>query len=258
VIRVLLLLCALLGVLPAAARGAGDPAAGKRLYGQFCVACHGAAGRGIGPADARPMGGGPLREQAGQLGMGPPLRGVGELAADFYLRTGYMPLPKIDEQPRRARVELNDAEIANLVAYVGSLGPGPPVPSPQPERGNLAEGLKLFTDHCAGCHQVGAAGGYVTGAVPPPLDQATPVQIAEAVRIGPYVMPRFSRKAISDRELDSIIAYVQYAKSPDDRGGLSLGHLGPVPEGLVAWLIAGTALVAVCVIIGRSLGGRHA
>jgi ubiquinol-cytochrome c reductase cytochrome c subunit len=245
-------------LLPATGWAAGNVNDGRHLYGQYCVACHGAAGRGITPAEARPIGGGPLREQSGQLGMGPSLRGVGQLAADFYLRTGYMPLPKVGDQPRRSRSQLSDADIDDLVAYVGSLGSGPAVPSPHPERGNLADGLKLFTDHCAGCHQVVAEGGYVTGATPPSLDAATPVQIAEAVRIGPYVMPRFSQKAISDRELDSIIAYVQYAKSPDDRGGLGIGHIGPVPEGLVAWLIAGTALVLCCVLIGRRLGGRHA
>jgi ubiquinol-cytochrome c reductase cytochrome c subunit len=162
-----------------------------------------------------------------------------------------MPLPNVHEQPRRSRVALSNAQIDDLVAYIASLGDGPRVPSPHPARGNLAQGLHLFTDHCAGCHQVVGAGGYVTGAVPPPLSQATTVQIAEAVRIGPYVMPRFSRRAITDRQLDSIIAYVQYAANPDDRGGLSLGHLGPVPEGLVAWLVGAAALVAVCVVVGR-------
>ena len=45
----------------------------------------------------------------------------------------------------------------------------PPIPTPHPERGNLSQGMQLFTDHCAGCHQIVAEGGYVTGAVPPPL-----------------------------------------------------------------------------------------
>jgi ubiquinol-cytochrome c reductase cytochrome c subunit len=98
-----------------------------------------------------------------------------------------------------------------------------------------------------------AQGGYLPGAEAPPLQDATPTQIAEAVRIGPYVMPRFSKNAISDAQLDSIIAYVQYAKAPDDRGGWSLGHVGPIPEGLVAWLIAAAALVAVCLLLGRRL-----
>jgi ubiquinol-cytochrome c reductase cytochrome c subunit len=115
------------------------------------------------------------------------------------------------------------------------------------------EGLRLFTDHCAGCHQVVAEGGYVTGAVAPPLEGATTTQIAEAVRIGPYLMPTFSSKQISDSQLDSIIRYIQYAKHPDDRGGWSIGHVGPVPEGLVAWLIAGTILVCFCLVIGRRL-----
>jgi quinol---cytochrome-c reductase cytochrome c subunit len=93
----------------------------------------------------------------------------------------------------------------------------------------------------------------VTGAVPPSLAAATPRQIAEAVRIGPYVMPTFTKKSLSDRELDSIIRYVEYAKDPDDRGGWSIGHLGPIPEGLVAWFVGAAALVLVCIVLGRRL-----
>jgi ubiquinol-cytochrome c reductase cytochrome c subunit len=219
----------------AAAPPAQRPAArGYHLYGQYCIACHGANGRGI------PQ-------------LAPSLQGAGALAADFYLRTGYMPLRKTGMQPRRSRVLFDEGEIRALVAYVASLGNGPPIPQPHPERGNLSEGMQLFTEHCAGCHQVVAEGGYVTGAVPPPLEGSTAVQIAQAVRIGPYVMPRFSERAISDRELDSIIRYIQYAKSPDDRGGWAIGHLGPVPEGLVTWFLAGTVLVVVCIVIGRKL-----
>jgi ubiquinol-cytochrome c reductase cytochrome c subunit len=91
----------------------------------------------------------------------------------------------------------------------------------------------------------------VTGALAPPLHDATPTQIAEAVRIGPYVMPAFPRSQVSDRELDSIVAYVERAKHPVDRGGWGIGHLGPIPEGLVAWLIAGSVLVLVALAIGE-------
>ena len=110
--------------------------------------------------------------------------------------------------------------------------------------------MTLFTRHCAGCHQINAEGGYVTGAVAPPLDQATAVQIAEAIRVGPYLMPRFSEKQLGDGAVDSIIRYVQHTKDPEDRGGWAIGHVGPVPEGLVTWLIAMVALVAMCVVIG--------
>ncbi len=217
---------------------------GKQLFGANCVTCHGPEGEGI---FSRVQGAGD------QTGLGPSLRGVGAIAPDFYLRTGYMPLDDPYKQPRRSRVLFSEPEIKALVAYVAALGPGPAIPTPHPERGNLAAGLQLFTEHCAGCHQVVAEGGYVTGAVAPPLESATPVQIAEAARIGPYLMPRFSEKQISNAQLDSIIGYVTYAKHPDDRGGWAIGHLGPVPEGLVTWFIGIAALVVTCMVIGRRL-----
>jgi ubiquinol-cytochrome c reductase cytochrome c subunit len=217
---------------------------GRQLYGANCVTCHGPGGEGIST---------PVRGTGDEAGLGPSLQGVGALAADFYLRTGYMPLDDPHSQPRRSRVLFSPSEMQALVAYVASLKPGPAVPAPHPERGNLSRGLAQFTEHCAGCHQVAAQGGYVTNAVAPALDSAGPVEIAEAVRIGPYLMPRFSERQISNAELDSIIRYVIYAKHPDDRGGWALGHLGPVPEGLVTWFIGIAAIVATCIVIGRRL-----
>jgi ubiquinol-cytochrome c reductase cytochrome c subunit len=205
---------------------------------------------------SRQIGAGPGRAQTQQHAVAPSLRGVGARAADFYLRTGYMPLQKIGLQPRRSTVIFSEQQLLSLIAYVASLGGGPPVPRPHPERGDLSLGQHLFTDNCAGCHQVVAEGGYVTGAVPPALENATAVQIAEAVRIGPNVMPTFSRKQISPHELDSIIRYVEYAKSPDDRGGWAIGHIGPLPEGLVTWFIAALALVFTCMMIGKRLHGE--
>jgi ubiquinol-cytochrome c reductase cytochrome c subunit len=133
---------------------------------------------------------------------------------------------------------------------VGSLG-GPGVPRVDPSRGNLAEGQQLFTQYCSGCHQVVARGGIVTGASVPTLLHASPTQVAEAVRIGPYLMPRFGPKLIGTRQLDSIARYVVYAKQPDNRGGWALFDIGPVPEGLVSWLLAGAALLAVIRLIGK-------
>jgi ubiquinol-cytochrome c reductase cytochrome c subunit len=217
---------------------------GYQLYAGNCSTCHGSRGEGITHKRA-------IRGAADQTGLGPTLIGVGALAADFYLRTGYMPLAQANAQPRRSRVLFSDRELRALIAYVASLGPGPAIPSPHPERGNLSDGLKLFTEHCAGCHQVVAEGGYVTGAFVPPIKSDPPVRIAEAVRTGPYLMPKFSKKQISDADLDSIIRYVEYAKHPHDAGGWSIGHVGPVPEGLVAWFIAMVAIVGACVVIGE-------
>jgi ubiquinol-cytochrome c reductase cytochrome c subunit len=217
---------------------------GGQLYAGNCASCHGIQGEGV-TRRGSATGVGNVTE------LGPRLRGVGERAADFYLRNGYMPLETPYEQPWRRRVLFTQRELKALIKYVGSLGGGPPVPKPRPETGRLSEGLRLFTTHCAGCHQVVAEGGYLTNTRVPRLKDVTPTQIAEAVRIGPYLMPRFSRTAISDRQLNSIIAYIQALKRPDDRGGWGIGHIGPVPEGIVAWVIAGLVLTGLCALIGE-------
>jgi len=219
--------------------GAASADNGKQLFGQYCAKCHGPDAQG----------------QISRSGRGPSLQGVGALAADFYLRTGYMPLQKNGIQPRRTRLLLTQSQIDALVRYVASLGHGPAVPRPHPERGNVSAGMALFRSRCAGCHQIVGQGGYVTDAVPPALGDATPTQIAEAVRLGPYVMPAFTTRALSNRQLDSIIRYVRYAQHPDNRGGWALGNIGPIPEGLVSWFIAGSALLATCLLIGRRLHG---
>lgn len=219
---------------------------GYQLYAGNCSICHGPNGMGFVNHPAQ-------RVSGALVGKGPSLRGVGELAPDFYLRTGRMPLGSLGQEPTRSRPLFDDHQIRALVAYVGSLGHGPPIPHPHPDRGKVNKGLVLFTEHCAGCHQVVGEGGYLTGAKAPPLGDATPRQIAEAVRIGPYVMPRFTEKAIDDHELDDLIAYIQYAQTPNDSGGWSLGHIGPIPEGLVAWLIATAALVALCLVLAKRL-----
>jgi len=78
------------------------------------------------------------------------------------------------------------------------------------------------------------------------------VQVAEAIRLGPGTMPAFGPEAIDDRQVDAIAAYVQYLRRPDDRGGDGLGHLGPIPEGLVAWMVGLLAIVLVARWIGTS------
>jgi ubiquinol-cytochrome c reductase cytochrome c subunit len=207
-------------------------AEGRALYVAGCASCHGFAAQGI-------------------SGMGPSLENSGALAADFYLSTGRMPLKEEPgSQPERAKPAYDPDQIRALVAYVGSLG-GPSIPAIRPEGGSLRLGLRAYTSYCAGCHQMVGEGGVVTGAVPPALKEATPIQIAEAVRMGPYVMPRFDERTIDDRTLDSIVRYVQLTKDPVDEGGWGIGHLGPIPEGLVAWLIGLAALVLVVRFIGE-------
>ena len=99
-----------------------------------------------------------------------------------------------------------------------------------------------------------AQGGILPGAKAPPLTRATDRQIAQAVRIGPYVMPTFTEKDISDAELNSIIAYINYTKHANDAGGWGINHLGPYPEGMITWLIAIPLLLIVCRAIGKVRG----
>ena len=217
---------------------------GSELYAANCASCHGIDGSGVSPSN-------PVHGAGDIEGAGPDLQSAGAQAADFYLRTGRMPISHPGEEPERSRPSFNDREITALTRYIASLGNGPPIPHPRPNIGDTSRGMELFTDHCAGCHQIVGEGGYVTDARVPVLSHASPTQIAEAVRIGPYLMPSFSRRAINDRQLNSIISYLQASKRPTDPGGFGIGHIGPVPEGIVAWLVAAVVLVGVCLLIGE-------
>jgi ubiquinol-cytochrome c reductase cytochrome c subunit len=204
--------------------------AGRTLFLEGCASCHGQNAEGTDRA--------------------PDLHGVGELSADFYLRTGRMPLAVPGEQPFRNPPEYDEDEIQALVAYVGSLG-GPAIPTVDPAAGNLSEGERLFTLFCAGCHNKLAKGGVVTGAIAPSLDAATPVQVAQAIRIGPFVMPWFDDKLIDQEEMNSIVAYVEKTKNADNRGGWDMGGIGPIPEGMAAFFIGLVALLVISRLIGE-------
>jgi len=222
---------AVFAALALAPGASADRAAGGRLFHEACAQCHGFDGRGV-------------RNQ------GPPLLDAGAAGADFYLSTGRMPLDHPAE-PVRSEPAYTRSQIADLADFVASLGPGPPIPSVDPAAGSLSEGQQLFAQFCAGCHQIAARGGAVTGAVAPALDAPTPVQIAEAVRTGPYVMPAFGERLIDGHQLDSIIRYVEYTRHPDNHGGWSLASLGPIPEGIVAWFVGALALVVFIRFLGR-------
>jgi ubiquinol-cytochrome c reductase cytochrome c subunit len=230
VTRILLVLVlALVCAQPAAADSVSR---GRALFVEGCSSCHGFDARGV-------------------AGQGPSLVGAGAAAADFYLSTGRMPLDAPGRQPLREDPAYDRADIDALVAYVASLGPGPAIPEVDPARGDLAEGQRAFTANCAGCHQVVGRGGVVTGGFSPSLHEATATQIGEAVRVGPYLMPPFGEHQIDRHTLDSIARYLRYARHPDDRGGWGLFEIGPVPEGMVAWLLGGVLLLVVVRLLGE-------
>jgi ubiquinol-cytochrome c reductase cytochrome c subunit len=205
---------------------------GMKLYENGCSACHGT-----------------LLE--GQSGVAPSLIGVGAGPVDFYLSTGRMPLSNPRQEPERAPPAYTRDQIDALIAWITKVGAGPPAPAADPSRGDLATGLHQFTLHCAGCHQMVGRGGLTLGASVPNLQSATPLQVAEAVRMGPYLMPHFDSRDIDQRTLDSIARYVVWTRHPDDAGGWGIGNIGPIPEGMVAWFIALLAMVIVARLIGE-------
>jgi ubiquinol-cytochrome c reductase cytochrome c subunit len=212
--------------------GPGDPtqsfpsspgliAEGYNLYQEGCASCHGIALHGT-------------------PGVAPSLIGVGPGPVDFYLSTGRMPLENPQEEPTRNPPLYKRSQIDALIAYISRFG-GPRAPTADPSKGDLALGLHQFTLNCAGCHQSVARGGLTLGAVVPNLDHATPQQIAEAVRMGPYLMPHFDA------------AYVVWTRHPDNAGGWGIYNIGPIPEGMVAWFIGLAAMVVVARLIGERL-----
>jgi ubiquinol-cytochrome c reductase cytochrome c subunit len=224
--------------------GAGNPTArfptspglvaeGYNLYENSCSSCH-----GIG--------------LEGKHGVAPSLRGVGAGPVDFYLSTGRMPLQDPRDEPLRAKPAFNRTQINALIAYISRFG-GPPAPTANPAAGNLALGLHEFTLNCAGCHQIVARGGITIGAQIPNLQQATAQQVAEAVRMGPYLMPHFDANQINQHQLDSLARYVLWTRNPQDSGGWGIYNLGPIPEGIVAWFLALASLVIIIRLIGERL-----
>jgi ubiquinol-cytochrome c reductase cytochrome c subunit len=85
----------------------------------------------------------------------------------------------------------------------------------------------------------------------PDLQSASARQIAEAVRMGPYLMPHFDSKQLDQHALDSVTRYVLWTRSPDDKGGWGLYNLGPIPEGMVAWFLLLLSLVLFARLIGE-------
>src|SRR5262249_30649571 len=117
--RLALVAFAALVVAAPAAAGNTQITQGSHLFGRYCASCHGVNANGV--TTAKSIGAGPGREQSQQKAVAPSLHGVGALAADFYLRTGYMPLQRLGLQPRRSRVIFSDPQIRALIAYVASL-----------------------------------------------------------------------------------------------------------------------------------------
>jgi ubiquinol-cytochrome c reductase cytochrome c subunit len=206
--------------------------AGRQLFTANCASCHG------------PQGGG----AAG----GPSLVGVGAASADFYLRTGRMPLSAPGQQVVRQAPHFGDPEIEALVGYVASLGEGPAIPQVS-AGGDLHRGWQLFQANCAACHNATGSGNAIGGGfVAVGLGQANPTTVAEATIIGPGAMPAFG---FDDPQLSDLATYVQYLSTAPTPGGAAIGQTGPVAEGFIGVAIGLPALLLASLFVARHVRG---
>jgi quinol---cytochrome-c reductase cytochrome c subunit len=217
-------------------------AQGRALFEESCASCHGNFAQG-------------------EPGIAPSLIGVGAAAVDFQVGTGRMPGAEAGPENVRKTIAFTPDRIKALAAYIESIGGGPPIPSAaavNPAAGNYALGQQLFVADCAACHNfVGAGGALTDGKFAPPLTSSTPTQIYEAMLTGPEAMPVFNDLTVTPQEKRDIIAYVTQVRSQPNPGGFSLGRVGPVTEGLVAFLGLLLFLVLAALWITAKHGKAH-
>jgi len=207
---------------------------GKKLFAEGCSSCHGLGGEGSSIA--------------------PTLIGAGAAAVDFQVSTGRMPLANPGSQSPVKENIYTEEQIEAMAAFVASLAPGPGIPTEEQlntAEADLATGGELFRTNCAQCHSFAGKGGALSdGLAAPTLMDATPRQIYTAMVSGPGQMPVFSDATLTVEEKQAIIKWIGSLQANDNPGGLALGRLGPVTEGLFAWIAGLGALILVAVWIG--------
>jgi quinol---cytochrome-c reductase cytochrome c subunit len=220
----------------------GGIAAGQKLFVENCSSCHGLDAQGTSQA--------------------PSLVGAGAAAVDFQVSTGRMPLKEPGAQAAEKPVPFTDQQIYDMADFIASLGGGPAIPDAQQVStagADTALGYQLFSANCAQCHGFGGAGGALTyGKYAPPLTNATPTQIYEAMLTGPEAMPVFGDGVVPPQAKRDIIAYVEQTKVEPNPGGFSLGRTGTVTEGLLAWLGGLGFLVLIAMWITAKRRTPHA
>jgi ubiquinol-cytochrome c reductase cytochrome c subunit len=219
---------------------------GHQLFLVGCSFCHGVNGQGVKTIDGNQL--------------GPPLVGVGAAAVDFQVGTGRMPAVQPGPQIAQKEASYTPDEIAALAAYVASLGPGPAIPNPsdysldglsdEQRQEAIVRGGLIFRTNCSACHNFEGSGGAMpNGGYAPKIRGVEPKYIFEAMLTGPQAMDNFSNGNLSVDEKRDIIAYLQSLQDSPEYGGFGMGGIGPVSEGMFAWIIGIGSLVGVAIWI---------
>jgi ubiquinol-cytochrome c reductase cytochrome c subunit len=205
---------------------------GKKLFQANCATCHGLDLQGS--------------------NAGPSLYGVGELAVEFQVGTGRMPLQAQAPQAPQKPVQFTQEQILAMASYVQSMAPGPTFPDEETidGQGDVARGAELFRVNCAMCHNVAAAGGALTeGKYAPALTNTSALHMYAAMVTGPQNMPVFNDMTLTTEDKRDIISSLLFQQQNQSPGGFSLGSLGPVSEGLFIWIFGIGGLIALTVWI---------
>lgn len=224
-----------------------DAQAGRKLFVVSCASCHGENAEGV-----------TTKTTDGKTGnYGPSLIGVGAAAVNFQMGTGRMPMAQTAPQAPRKKTDFTKKEIAQISAYVASLAPGPAVPTKEQtdwqsvDKAGVAEGGEFFRTNCTACHNsVGAGGALPDGRYAPKLKGVSATHIYEAMLTGPQQMPVFSNDVLTSEEKLKVIAYIKHVQKQPSYGGVGGGGIGPVSEGLFAWVIGIGGLTGFAIWIG--------
>jgi ubiquinol-cytochrome c reductase cytochrome c subunit len=216
---------------------AQDITAGRQIYQNSCISCHGANLEGV-------------------VGQGPSLIGVGSAAVYFQVSTGRMPAPYQGAYEPAKPPKYNLSQTMKLGAYVESVGGGPEVPNGnlRAPTSTMGNGGELFRLNCSQCHGVTGRGAPLTaGKEAPALSGATDKQIYSAMLSGPESMPVFGDNDITPQEKKQIITYIQTLQASADPGGNGIDRIGPVSEAVVIWVAGVGALIIAILWIGAKV-----
>jgi len=203
---------------------------GEKLFASNCASCHGLNAQGSDVA--------------------PSLIGVGAASVDFQVGTGRMPLSAQGPQGEEKPIQFNQQQIDQMAAWVASLAPGPAIPDAEllQANGDATNGAELFRINCAMCHNVAGAGGALTeGKWAPSVQDVSGKHIYEAMVTGPSNMPVFNDLNLTPEDKRDIITYLVNYASATSPGGIDLGDLGPVAEGLFLWIFGLGAIVGITI-----------
>ena len=221
-------------------------AKGRELFTVSCAFCHGQNGEGVRTIDGNQL--------------GPSLVGVGAAAVDFQVGTGRMPMTQPGQQAVRKQVVFTDEETAAMAAYVASLGPGPAIPdesdysleglSDEERQEAIVRGGQIFLTNCTACHNfTGSGGAMPRGGFAPNILDVEDRYVYMAMLTGPQSMPNFSNGNLTPEAKRDVIAYLNSIEENPDYGGFGMGGLGPVAEGMYAWLAGMGILIGFAVWI---------